>query len=75
MQVLQNLVIKKAKKKKMLQLEKELREGFSGSSNGERCLCPICKYTSNKNKMSAFIFVNGEDKALKCFACGIWRRI
>ncbi len=62
-----------AKKEKMKKLETTLK----GVSAGEVILCPSCNYSSPKNRRgSAKIFDNGtKGKALKCFSCGIWRRL
>lgn len=65
-------LIKQAKKEKIQQLERDIREGVLSNSPGETFVCPLCNYTSRKNpKGSAKRFQD----AFKCFACGIWRKI
>lgn len=44
----------------------ELRSEQSG-----RLLCPFCKYSSPKNKMSAIL----RDSCFKCFSCGKFGRV
>jgi len=71
MQMLPVEIISQAREEKMKKLDKGLRELIEGSVKGERVICPICQYTSKKNKTSAIIFEN----SIKCFSCGIWRKI
>ena len=75
MQTLDLDIFKRVKALKVRELETELREGFAGCMNKERCACPFCQYSSKKNKHSGVIFVDGSRKSFKCFSCGIWRRI
>ncbi len=64
-----------AKKQKIKELEKEF-DYIKSSSNGEKIICPVCNYISNKNpKGSAIVFQNGNETTIKCFSCGIWRKI
>jgi len=72
MQRLPPEVLSQAKSERMKQLEAGLKELISGTKVGERVECPICHYISPKNKKgSAVIF----EDSIKCFACGIWRKI
>jgi len=71
MQFLPTEIISQARAEKMKKLDAELKEFIQGSQEGERVLCPKCKYSSKKNRCSAVIFKN----SIKCFACGMWRRI
>jgi len=71
MQQLDKTIIEECKKEKMKKLDVELKKFIQGSQVGERVLCPVCKYSSKKNKMSAVIFKD----SIKCFACGLWRRL
>ena len=64
-------IIMQSKEEKMKELDKELKQTIEGSKIGERVECPVCHYQSNKNKFSAVIF----EDSIKCFACGLWRRI
>ena len=60
-----------ARKEKMKKLEVKLQGAFQGASVGERIECPLCHYTSSKNKFSAVLFKD----AIKCFSCGVWRKL
>lgn len=71
MQFLPPEILLEARKEKMQKLDAELKVFIQGSQVGERVLCPKCQYTSNKNKTSAVIFKD----SIKCFSCGLWRRI
>jgi hypothetical protein len=71
MQLLPTEIISQAREEKMKSLDKELKEFVKGCVVGERILCPRCQYSSKKNKCSAVIFKD----SIKCFACGLWRKI
>jgi len=64
-------LIAECKKERMKKLDEKLKKFIQGSVVGERVTCPICQYSSKKNKFSAVIFQD----SIKCFACGMWRRI
>jgi len=42
---------------------------------GSMVECPECHYISKNNRFSAKVFNFQEGLAIKCFACGIWRRV
>lgn len=44
---------------------------LSHLENSSKLLCPFCKYSSKKNKTSAFI----KNDFFKCMACGEARRV
>lgn len=71
MQFIPENILSEVRKEKMKKLDDGLREFIKGSQVGERIECPVCHYSSRKNKTSAVIFKD----SIKCFACGIWRRI
>lgn len=63
------LIKSKTLKEKRETAEMELLHGFNGEQG--RVLCPLCQYSSSKNKMSAIV----KQDRFKCFACGASRRI
>ena len=71
MQHLNLNIINVAKKARLKQLE----EGLILCMNSERVDCPFCHYVSKNKQFSGKIFVNGNDRSFKCFACGIWRKL
>lgn len=71
MQYLPKEILSQARLEKMKVLTDELKKFIVGSKVGERVECPFCHYSSKKNKFSAVVFEN----SIKCFSCGIWRRI
>lgn len=71
MQLLPEKLIFSARKEKMKKLDEQMRFAVIGAQTGERIECPKCHYSSKKNKFSAVRFEN----AVKCFSCGLWRRI
>lgn len=71
-QIMNVEIIKRARNIKMQKLESELKDYIMGCQVGERVQCPFCNYSSKKNPTSARIFRDG---VLKCFSCGIWRKI
>ena len=76
MQKIGSNIIKIAKKIRIKKLEEDLKGEIYYRNNGEIFICPFCKYQSKKNrKGTAKIFKNENSSAMKCFACGIWRRI
>ena len=71
MQVLPPEILSQAKSEKMKKLDEKLKKLIQGSQVGERVICPVCHYSSKKNRTSAVIF----EDSIKCYACGMWRRI
>jgi hypothetical protein len=71
MQLLPFEIMSEARSEKMKSLDLEMREAIKGAIVGERILCPRCQYTSKKNKFSAVRFKD----AIKCFSCGLWRKL
>lgn len=65
-------ILKEARKKKMLELDFQLREELNSREVGEMFPCPICKYTNERGKGSAKVFPN---RTFKCFSCGVWRSL
>jgi len=75
MQRLDADILKRATAIRMKKLEGEFADVIMAAENKERILCPVCKYESKKNKTSAVVFHNKDMSSLKCFSCGIWRRV
>lgn len=76
MQLMKVKTTKKAIRGKIKKLEAELQDYFKGAQNGEMVECPFCHYMTEKTKrFSCKVFVDGDSKSMKCFACGKWRRI
>ncbi len=71
MQNIMSIELEAVKNERMKKLDEGLKSFIQGSVVGERVLCPVCKYSSKKNKCSAVIFKD----SIKCFSCGIWRKI
>lgn len=71
MQTLPTKILEESKKEKMKKLEFELKNFIVGSQIGEMIECPRCHYISKNKRFSCKVFEN----AIKCFACGLWRRI
>lgn len=69
--------IQTIKKLKIRKLEGELSKEFKGMVNGERFICPFCKYQSRKNRKGSAILFKNEDgsNSMKCFSCGRWRKL
>lgn len=72
MQFMDNEIIEEVKKAKM----KKLFLDLSKESVGSMIECPECKYISPKTKRpSAKIFDNSIGRTIKCFNCGLWRKL
>lgn len=72
MQFLPVDILSEARKEKMKQLDSELKEVVGGSQIGERIICPRCQYINKKNhRGTAVIYPD----SIKCFACGLWRKL
>ncbi len=71
MQNIMDVEINEAKRERMKKLDEGLKKFIQGSVIKERVICPKCNYQSKKNRCSAIIFKD----SIKCFACGMWRRI
>lgn len=72
MQVLGGEIIRIAQRKKMINLEAELKEFIGSCQEGEMIICPLCKYHDKRGKGTAKVYPN---KTFKCFSCGAWRRL
>ncbi len=75
MQKLDSDILRNARLKRMGKLEGELSQLVKGTQHGERITCPVCQYESRKNKTTALIFRDGKNHSIKCFACGIWKKV
>lgn len=70
-QALPALLIKESKKFRLQKLEKELAESLQGVQDKEMIICPKCGY----EPFSCRVRKDSRGFTIKCFACGMWRRI
>jgi hypothetical protein len=71
-QVLEEYIVmgKRSLGRSVRELDKQDIFSFLAGQHG-RILCPLCNYTSPKNKMSAFV----KGGFFKCMACGVAKRL
>lgn len=68
--------VEEMNKQRVKKIEDNLRDSLKGEEAGYLFVCPVCNYQSKKNrKGSAKIFEDNKSRVLKCFSCGIWRRL
>jgi len=75
MQSIEHLkIMKKLKYSRMRKFQVEFPE-LKDCELGSMIICPECNYISKNGKGTAKIYKYGRGKSLKCFCCGIWRKL